>query len=472
MLHPRHQEWLAKRGIQSDTAERLEVTTRTDDRGNWLVFPYRLDGQIVNRKFRMTSEKRHEMESGGRLCLWNAEALRLPQVVQHSGSVVITEGEFDAMVAIQCGFTAAVSVPNGAPAKAIDDPVNSNRYRFMWESLADLERVKKFILATDADEPGLTLAHDLAAILGPERCEFVKYPDGCKDLNEVLLAEGSTGVARVLNQAKPFPVKGLYRISDFPEAPPVRGMGTGIACLDGKMEVVLGTLTIFTGYSNMGKSTVMSTILAHAIGRGVPCCVASFETMPRPILVDSIAKAMLGCGHNEFDRHIERGEAYAVIEERLSLISNALDENLEFDIETFLDTARISVLRDGVKLIVLDPWNELEHKRKRDESLTEYVGRAIRKVKAFARRYNVAFWIVAHPTKPQKGVNSMPSLYDISDSAAWSNKADYGLVYHRPDKTINEAQLAVVKVRMGLPGECGVEPVKFDFRTSRIEAIA
>src|SRR3546814_5821269 len=62
----------------------------------------------------------------------------------------------------------------------------------------------------------------------------------------------------------------------------------------------------------------------------------------------------------------------------------------------------------------------------------------------------------------------IPSLYDVSDSANWSNKADYGLVYHRPDKAENEGQLAVVKVRMGLPGQCGVATVKFDHRVSRI----
>src|SRR3546814_238228 len=150
------------------------------------------------------------------------------------------------------------------------------------------------------------------------------------------------------------------------------------------------------------------------------------------------------------------------------IISNAVDEELELDIDAFLETARISVIRDGARLIILDPWNELEHKRGRDETTTEYIGRAIRKVKAFAKRYNVAFWIVAHPTKPQKGTNQIPSLYDVSDSANWSNKADYGLVYHRPDKAENEGQLAVVKVRMGLPGQCGVATVKFDHRVSRI----
>jgi twinkle protein len=471
-LHPRHLAWLERRGIQSDTARQMQLSTVKDSQGNWLVFPYRLDGQLVNRKFRMTAEKQHRMDTGGKLCLWNAEALRLPHVVNGGASVIITEGEFDALIAIQSGFAATVSVPNGAPAERIDDPVNSNRYRFLWESNDDLERVKQFVLATDGDKPGLTLAHDLASILGPERCRFVTYPEGCKDLNEVFLAEGAVGVSRVIDQAKPFPVKGLYRIDDFPDAPELQAMETGIDCLNDNMKIVLGTLTVFTGYANMGKTTVMNTIIAHAISHGVPVCVASFETAPKPILIDGLARALIGCSEYEFDKHPLRRSAYNEISGKLSIISNALDEALEFDIDTFLDTVRASVIRDGTRLVILDPWNELEHKRNRDETMTEYVGRAIRRVKAFARRFNVAFWIVAHPTKPMKGTNAIPSLYDVSDSANWSNKADYGLVYHRQDKTVNEAQLAVVKVRMGLPGQCGVQMVKFDHRISRVNASA
>lgn len=471
MIHDKHKKWLSDRGIQSDTAEALGVSTQQDSVGNWLVFPYRLDGALVNRKYRLTADKQHRMDKGGRLCLWNETALKLPSVQDGSKSVIITEGEFDALIAVQCGFDAAVSVPNGAPAQAIDDPVNANRYAFLWEHEADLKRVREFILATDGDKPGATLAHDLAAILGPERCRFVTYPEGKKDLNEVFLDQGQAGVVRVIDSAKPWPVKGLYCVSDFPDAPEVRGMETGIDALEGKMQIVLGTLTVFTGYANMGKTTVMNTILGHCVGRRVTCVVASFETMPKPILVDGIARAMIGCSAYDFAKHPDRNAAYAQIEKHVRIITNALDEDLEFDIERFLDTARAAVLRDGAKLIVLDPWNELEHKRRRDETLTEYVGRAIRRVKAFARQHNVAVWIVAHPTKPQKGTNQLPSLYDVSDSANWSNKADYGLVYHRKDKTQNEAQLAVVKVRMGLPGECCSEDVKFDHRTSRVNRL-
>lgn len=469
MLHDRHKEWLEKRGIRSDTAEALEVSTVRDDRGNWLCFPYRQDGVLVNRKYRLTSEKAHRMDKGGRLCLWNEAALRLPQVAAGKASVIITEGEFDAMAAIQCGFAATVSVPNGTSSSSSgSDPFTGNAYSYLWESKNELERVGQFVLAVDGDAPGLALAHDLASILGAERCRFVTYPEPCKDLNEVLLAYGQDAVVRVIDGAKPFPVKGLYSLEDFPDAPPVQGMPIGIECMNEHLELVLGTLTVFTGYANMGKSTVINTVLAHAVARGVTACVASFETAPKPILRDGIAKALIGCTSADFSHHPQRRDAYASIEKHIKIISNALDEDLELDIDAFLETARISVLRDGAKIIVLDPWNELEHKRNRDETMTEYVGRAIRKVKSFARRYNVAFWIVAHPTKPVKGTNAVPSLYDISDSANWSNKADYGLVYHRPDKTVNEASLAVVKVRMGLPGQCGVQTVKFDHRSNRI----
>src|SRR3546814_5202014 len=113
MLHERHQKWLEDRGIQSATAEKMEVSTVSDSQGNWLTFPYRLDGVLVNRKYRLTAEKRHRMDKGGKLCLWNAEALRLPQVLDGGVSVIITEGEFDAMIAIQCGNPAVVSVPIG-----------------------------------------------------------------------------------------------------------------------------------------------------------------------------------------------------------------------------------------------------------------------------------------------------------------------------------------------------------------------
>ena len=463
VIHEKHQAWLEARGISGDLAAKFGLETVIRDGVAWLSVPYVENGKAINHKYRMTSEKRHQMDTGAPLTLWNHDAL----LEVSDRPLVICEGEWDAMIALACGWR-AVSVPNGAPPSETADVANAKRYEYLWRARDALNRVKSFILATDGDDAGKSLRADLVSLLGADRCSFVEYPEATKDLNDVFLKQGVEAVATVLNKAKPYPVRGLYRMSDFPDVPEVRGLPVGIDCMADKIEIVPGTVTIFTGYSNMGKSTVMNTIIAHAIDQGVTVCAASFETMPRPILRDGIAKAMMGCDNYSFHNHPKRAAAYAQIESHLKIISNAIDDDLEFDIDSFLELARVAVVRDGARIIVLDPWNELEHKRRREETLTEYVGRAIRAVKRFARLNNVSFWIVAHPTKPQKGVNQMPSLYDVSDSANWSNKADYGLVYHRKDKTINEAELAVVKVRMGLPGQCGVATVKFDHRTNRI----
>lgn len=463
MLHPKHIEWLEQRGIPSTLAEKMEMSTMERGGANWLCLPYRLDGKVVNRKYRLTRDKQHQMDKGGKLCLWNADCL-----FDRPRSLIITEGEFDALIAMRCGFPAVVSVPNGAPSEKMDDPVNANRYSFLYETEEQLKHVGTIILATDGDKPGRMLAHDLAAILGPERCKFIDYPEGCKDLNDVYLKLGHPGVVNLITTAKPFPVQGLYSLSDFPDAMEIRAMDTGIAALDPLMQVCLGTLTVFSGYSNMGKSTVLNTILAHCIGKGVPVCIASFETMPKPILQNGLARALIGCGWKQYPNHPDRQDALDTLEERVSIISNSLDDDTEIDLDGYLELCRVAVVRNGARVIVLDPWNELEHKRRPDETETDYIGRAIRTLKRFAKRHNVALWVVAHPSKPMKGQTGKPGLYDISGSANWANKADYGLIYHRPDKTKNEGTLTVVKVRMGLPGECGEIAVRLDEDTSRI----
>ena len=252
-----HKDWLGKRGIPSDLAERFGLTTVVRDGTKWLSIPYRLDGQIVNRKYRRTSEKQHSMDKGGKLCLWNAECL------SGQGEVIITEGEFDALAVMTAGFEKVVSVPNGTSASETSNPFEGNAYSYMWEHEEALRDIERFVLATDGDKPGRALAKGLAAILGPERCKFITYPDGCKDLNEVLLTYGEREVVRLIVDAKPYPVQGLYAMSDFPEAAELQAMDTGIAALDPFMSLVLGSFTVFSGFSNMGKSTILNTMVAH-----------------------------------------------------------------------------------------------------------------------------------------------------------------------------------------------------------------
>jgi twinkle protein len=400
------------------------------------------------------------------LALWNHDCL----LDSSDRPVVICEGEWDAMVALSLGWR-AVSVPNGAPAQETEDVANAKRYEYLWRSRELLNRVKHFILATDDDEPGRALRADLVALLGAERCSFIEYPFPSKDLNEVLLDQGAEGVSTALNSAKPYPVKGIYGIDDFPEKAAVIEYPIGIDPLRDMIAIVPGTLTVFTGYANMGKSTVMNSIIANLLRLNIPTCIASFETEVKPILRDGLRACIMGCAQSDLSNK-STADADELLRDNLSIITQMVDEDDEMDLDFFLDLCRTSVVRDGTKVIILDPWNELEHKRRRDETETDYISRALRSIKKFAKQHDVAFWIVAHPTKPQDGRVKMPKLYDISGSANWANKADYGLSYHRADPAQNLADFCVSKVRMGLPGRKGTVSATFDFRNSQFREVA
>ena len=466
-IHEKHRDWITARGLDPLLAEKFGLQTVSENGANWLAVPYTEAGETINHKYRLTSEKRHKMDSGAPLALWNADVLKNPKVRDGQAPVVITEGEWDALAVIQAGHPYTVSVPNGAPATVTSDLDGAKRYDWVDRHAADIAGVKQFVLAVDDDQAGYNLRQDLVALLGADRCSFVTYPWPCKDLNEVLVEKGAEAVVECITTARPFPVQGLYRVSDFPERGEVRRFDCGVGPIEEMLKIVPGTLTVLTGYANMGKSTLMNAIIAHQLRNHFPVCVASFETDVKPILINGIGQALIKCAPHEWDRHEQRRTAMECIEDRLHIISQTIDEELEMDLDKFLELCRVSVTRHGVKMIVLDPWNELEHRRRRDETETEYIGRAIRALKRFAKQSDVAVWVVAHPTKPHEGTKKIPGLYDISGSANWANKADYGLTYHRPDFKENRAIVTVSKVRMGLPGKRDQVEMTFDWRRSQ-----
>lgn len=466
MIHEKHREWLSARGLDPVLAEKLGIETTRDGSGFWLTVPYSHAGEVVNHKYRQTAEKRHRMDPDAPLSLWNADCLAEAK----GGTVIITEGEWDALAAVQSGFRFVVSVPNGAPAKQTDEPETAKRYDWVWRHLRELDDVATFILATDGDGPGANLAADIASLLGADRCRFVEYPFPSKDLNEVLLEHGPERLTQLINEAKPYPIKGLYSLSEFPERGEIRSYSVGVEPIQDFIRIVPGTLTVVTGFANMGKSTLMNAVIGHVVANHFPVCVGSFETDVKPILRDGLRKAIIGCGDHELAKW-DTSDVDQLLQDRVRIITQSVDEDAEMALEDVLEYARTAVVRDGCKMVVIDPWNEIEHKRRRDETETEYISRALRAIKRFAKQYDVAFWLVAHPSKPQHGAKSPPGLYEISGSANWANKADYGLTYHRPKFDVNEAKIIVNKVRMGLPGKRGEVAVTFDFRSSRFRAL-
>eukprot|EP00198_Chlamydomonas_reinhardtii_P001461 XP_001690797.1 predicted protein [Chlamydomonas reinhardtii] len=109
-------------------------------------------------------------------------------------------------------------------------------------------------------------------------------------------------------------------------------------------------------------------------------------------------------------------------------------------IDWVLGKATQAVYRHGIRGLVIDPYNELEQQRG-SQSETEYISAMLSKVKRWAQRHMVHVWLVAHPKSFEEWDGSPPSMYDISGSAHWYNKADMGVVVHRYTRVAMDAAL-------------------------------
>lgn len=494
-------EWLDGRGIDVEMADRLGLASVNRGGGDHVVIPFVRAGEIVRRKYR--SIVRHEDRSpwsadkGGLRILWNEDCLRDESLIGQP--LIITEGEFDAMAAIQCGFPRTVSVPDGAPP-----PGERNRedleagLKYAW--LADVkpylakERAAEIIIAADGDDNGAAMLQDLSVLLGRFRCKYLTYPkakdperrgrERLKDLNEVLEDYGVHGVVQTIARASWIQVDGVYRMSDLPPLPAPKVYDIGFDLLGEHYRLRLGDFVVFTGVPGLGKSTFANDLLCRvALKHGLRIAWASFEQAPqrdhRRALRSWFGREDLGGGRSGVpERHLsatEIAEADAWIDEFHSFIVPGEDDDVTLD--WMLDRMEAAVVRFGAQVVVIDPWNEMDHTRARDETMTEYVGRAIKALKRFARKFQVHLIVIAHPTKSTKdadGKYRMPTLYDISDSAHWYNKCDLGLIVHREtqDDTLIKVQKSRYHEIIGRPGEVRMHYSKDERRFIETERAA
>ena len=444
-------EWFDKRGISTETLKRNHIGN--GDKG--IEFPYVLNGEVVNVKYR-TKDKRFSQEKDAMPTFFKIDD------VAGSDTVIICEGEIDALSFEEAGYPHAISVPNGAPA---DGQKADGKLECFQTCFDKLKNVKEFILATDADNPGVNLREAIAARVGKERCRMVYYPEGCKDANEVLLKHGTVGLKKLVELSKPYPLPGVEdavsfedRILAIHRGDIAQTFSTGWENVDKFMRIRLGELSVVTGVPGSGKSEFIDALMVNlAELYGWRFGLASFENPPEEHLIKIMEKHLkkpFRLGKNE------RISAESATESLRGWISEHFcitrKEDESATIDTILGYATTAVMRYGIKGLVIDPYNEIDHKRPANITETEYVSQMLAKVKRFARNHNVHVWFIAHPAKPSKDASgAVPSLYDIYGSANWVNKAEIGLVVHREDDDTALVEIHIRKVRFKACGERG-----------------
>ena len=115
------------------------------------------------------------------------------------------------------------------------------------------------------------------------------------------------------------------------------------------------------------------------------------------------------------------------------------------------DVVYTLAMRDSCKLVIIDPWNELEHLPEKGESLTNYINFALKSIRQWAAALNVHIALVTHPKKinSDSGTPRAPTGYDCADSASFYNKPALGCTVHqaRDDDGAAYVQLITWKVR-------------------------
>lgn len=266
--------WLkVERGITDEAIAAYRVGASKDGRA--VVFPHYRDGEMVNFKLRDHADKKRMMTfGGGEPCLWGWQA-----IPADARSVVITEGEIDALSVWQCGIP-ALSVFSGVSNLGW---IESDHDR--------LDRFSDIVLCLDMDDAGQGAARKIAERLGLDRCRIVSLPK--KDANECLLAGMRDEIIAAIQDARYISPDELRSAADFTDLVievfyPTNDAPLGVMLpwvkAAGKIAIRPAELSIWTGINGHGKSQMLGQVVIHGMSQGERACIASMELKPEKLL--------------------------------------------------------------------------------------------------------------------------------------------------------------------------------------------
>jgi twinkle protein len=468
-------DYLEKRGIDQKTALKEKIYEFTMAGKPIMGFPFYINLTLVNVKYfdlrwkaGQDSPKWWQMKRdlGTKAIFLGMQSLSFGE--EDKSEIIITEGEWDWLTWKQCGYKNVVSVPMGAPnpdAKEFDKEFDYATDKYVLSVFAD---VKTIIFSTDADRPGIKLRNHLALIFGKERCKYINYPVGYKDINDVfngnnksetlLPALGKTGVDECYQNLSSFPIKGIIRPQDVKEELEmiasdgfIPGLGIGIESIDRLFTLKRKQFTVVTGLPSSGKSTwvrwYLSEFIKHNDLENIKWAMFTPENRPVSREQAKVAEVITGQAFrrgfkNSMSEEV-RAKTMRYIQKHFFFISpnklnfetwnGKVDSDHVNSMESLLQYLIYLKKTDNIFGFVIDAWNKIEHEQPKNQTETTFISKQLDYIVNFCDVYDVHCILVAHPTKIEKvGINyRMPCLYDIKGSSAWKEKPDLGIILHR-----------------------------------------
>ena len=395
-------------------------------------------------------------------------------------TTVITDTEMNKLAFNSAGWP-AISVPS------VPDPTNKNydkQFDYLERCEAYLKKGNQFVLAFPRTAAGERIQEELARRLGRERCLRLEWPAHYDSATAVaMVAEGPT-LPELVAAAKPWPIEGIFEVEDIEDQilslykhGMKPGVATGWPIMDEFYKVRPGEFTLITGIPGHGKSEWLDGLLVNlARYYGWRFAVCSPENQPIEQHFAKLAEKYIG---RPFADVREKGALIGKMsmdELRESMtwarshFTFVLPPDEQLNVEGILEKAKALVLRNGIKGLVIDPWNELDHLIG-DAREDLYLSRSLGVLRRFGRRTGVHIFIIAHPKTLQKGKDGKyepPRPYDISGGATWFNKADNCITVFRDVGAGNPlVEIYVQKIKFKINGRIGKVCLNYEKPTGR-----
>ena len=473
-------KWLNGRGLSRNTVTKYNVAQALrfceGAQRVMIAFNYYRDKELVSVKYRRAvSEKPYgySQESGCEQIFYGLQLL-----TDSPEEIIITEGEIDAMSVYEATGKVGLSVPAGAKAEYKSGGEKS--FHFLQDQSDMIDSAKRIVIMTDGDDAGRGLANEMSRRIGRDKCFRVRYPEGCKDSNEVLLKFGAEKVAEIIQYAEPWPIAGVYSVMDYQsevfedyEGLSFNPLTTGFENLDPYMKIMEGQVSIVTGIPNSGKSEFLDHIILNmAALHGWRFGICSFENQPshhiRKFLEKHVGAPFFTDGPRQRMSRDEIKSGMDYLNRYFKFIRYNDWQKATPTIDSILAQASKLVRRFGIKGLVIDPYNELDRPMDRE---TEYISLMLAKVRQFAESHDVHVWFVAHPKKMvtmHEEEVPVPTAYDIAGSARWADKGDMIWAVSRDRRDLTKpVEVHIHKVRDKYAGQVGCAFFTYDRLTGR-----
>jgi twinkle protein len=410
------------RKLSRETLAAYNVAAKYSNNQWVMAFPiYAADGKtVINIKYlgleRLPNEKGElkkaswqETDCPPGLFGWRA-------VDKSETTLIITEGEIDAMTWHTWGYRNAVSIPAGAQ--------NDGWIDWDWENL---EPYQTIYLCFDNDEAGIPAMIKAAKRLGVHRCRLIKLPH--KDSNECL-QKGMTVTDTIqwikesqylkpgeLKTASDFRQQ-IHRLFNPPENDEEEGLRTPIF---GKQILFRpGEMTLWTGHTSHGKSTLLQQIMVYAMLAGQRVAIGSFE-----IKGATIFKKIIQCLAFAEDEELHTHE----VDQAIDWLSDKLWIYAITGIvkrPQILELMHYSVMRHGVKHVVIDSLMKCDLSSEEYEEQRQFIGL----LHSFAQDHNIHLHLVAHPRKGADETH-VPGLMDVHGGQSIIAQPDNAITVYR-----------------------------------------